>query len=549
MKHAGKRTQDRRGPQAPPPSCETRPGGVEGRGQARLQAAPPSRETPVDAASYAVAALEAAWATAPDKTALLPRLSAARMRITARGGADPGLARLEDMEGQARQLAASHLEQKKQLAERATSLAQSTDWKAARSELDRLAHEWKHAGWSDEAATAPVRASFNHAVATFTRRQEQWFDEQRMRGAPLAEYLDYLCSRAEQLATETDDALWPAASDRLKQLTRLWNQATASGVDAALAERFSRAGRAFREAMDAWYAANHARREELLHRVEALTDTTTGLAWEAARREVASIEEHDWRAAGPLPHDQQEAMEQAFQQAVLAFHLRQGEAEREALEQKEKVVRRIEALARRPLDNWKATRAALLQLQEEYADIGPVAAAQEADLLRTYRAACQSVTDRLATLRGGSSEKRREVTLAIRELTAKAGVSVSWRDARDKVLFLQKQYQGAGPIGHAEGEALWQDYRAACDAFFAAYRAWTGTNVATKEELCAQAEALLQARDPFDAKEQAKSLQQQWKASGPVPAEQADALWSRFSAAIDKVFERAREEWEDLRRL
>jgi len=34
-----------------------------------------------------------------------------------------------------------------------------------------------------------------------------------------------------------------------------------------------------------------------------------------------------------------------------------------------------------------------------------------------------------------------------------------------------------------------------------------------------------------------------------VPAEQADALWSRFSTAIDKVFERAREEWEDLRRL
>ena len=515
-------------------------------------AAPGSRET-LDPVSYAVATLEAAWAAAPDKAALLPRLAAARMRITARGAGnnpDPGLARLEDMEGRAQQLAASHLEQRKQLAERAASLAQSTDWKAARSELDRLAHEWKQAGWSDEAATASVRATFNHAAATFTRRQEQWFDEQRMCGAPLSEYLDYLCSRAEQLATETEDPLWPAASERLKQLTRLWKQAVGGGaVDPVLAERFAKAQRNVREAMERWYAANRARRDELLHRIDVLTDTTTGLAWEAARREVASIEEHDWQAAGVLPHDQQEAMEQAFQHVILAFHLRQAEAEREALEQKQKVVRRIEALARRPLDNWKATRAALLQLQQEYADIGPVAAPQEADLLRTYRAACQSVTDRLATLRGSSSEKRREVILAIRELTAKAGSSVSWRDARDKVLFLQKQYQGAGPVGHAEGEALWQEYRAACDAFFAAYRAWTGTNVAAKEELCAQAEALLLARDPFDAKERAKNLQQQWKASGPAPAEQAEALWSRFSATIDKVFERAREEWEDLRRL
>ncbi|MEN6549811.1 MAG: DUF349 domain-containing protein, partial [Armatimonadia bacterium] len=354
------------------------------------EAAPHPRETPVDSVSYALAALEAAWSAAPDKAAFLPRLAAARMRITARGtgdGQDPGLARLEDMEGRARQLAQAHLERRKQLAERAASLAQSTDWKAARSELDRLTHEWKQAGWSDEAATAPVRASFNQAVATFTRRQEQWFDEQRMRGAPLSEYLDYLCSRAEQLATETEDALWPAASERLKQLVRLWKQAIAGSVpDSALAERFARAQRNFQEAMERWYAANRARREELLHRVGVLTDTTTGLAWEAARREVASIEEHDWRAAGPLPHDQQEAMEQAFQRAILAFHVRQAEAEREALEQKEKVVRRIEALARHPLDNWKATRAALLQLQEEYADIGPVAAAQEADLLRTYRA-------------------------------------------------------------------------------------------------------------------------------------------------------------------
>ena len=97
-------------------------------------AAPGSRET-LDPVSYAVAALEAAWAAAPDKAALLPRLAAARMRITARGAGnnpDPGLARLEDMEGRAQQLAASHLEQRKQLAERAASLAQSTDWKAAR---------------------------------------------------------------------------------------------------------------------------------------------------------------------------------------------------------------------------------------------------------------------------------------------------------------------------------------------------------------------------------------------------------------------------------
>jgi len=157
-----------------------------------------------------------------------------------------------------------------------------------------------------------------------------------------------------------------------------------------LAARFAAAQRAFEERRDAWYDANYARKEELLHRIEKLTDTTNGIAWEAARREVANIEEHDWREAGLLPHDQHEVMEREFSRVLAAFHFRQAEAERKALNQKEKIIARIRLLAEHPLPNWKATRAVLLELQQLYADVGPVAAASEDDLLRSYRAACQA---------------------------------------------------------------------------------------------------------------------------------------------------------------
>jgi hypothetical protein len=111
---------------------------------------------------------------------------------------------------------------------------------------------------------------------------------------------------------------------------------------------------------------------------------------------------------------------------------------------------------------------------------------------------------------------------------------------------LQKQYMNAGPIPHAEGEVLWQEYRTMCDRFFELYRSWTGDNVEVKEALCAEAEALLEERDAFEAKEKAKKLQQRWKFSGPVPPEENEALWSRFSEAIDSVFDRARADWEDM---
>jgi hypothetical protein len=511
----------------------------------RKERADPSLEV----ISYAVAALTNAYSEAQDKAKLLPRLSAAAVRVAALAGgdeADEQLARLARMQKEATRLAAEHLERKKQLSSAAVALAPSTDWKDTRSTLDRLMHEWCLTGWSDDAATAPFRKAFNDAVATFTRRQEQWFDEQRMRGTPIHEYREYLCTRAEQLLDEIDDTMWAASSERLKQLAQLWKKMARHEEEPALSARFAAAERAFEAQRDAWYDANHARKEKLLHRIETLTDTTNGLASEAARREVADIEEHDWREAGQLPHDQHEIMERELRTVLAAFHIRQSEAEHEALKQKEKVVARIQALAQRPLDNWKATRAVLLELQQAYMDVGPVAASSEADLLQVYRAACQAVAGKLGTLRGNSTEKRSDVIRLIRELTDKAGKAASWRDARDKVLMLQKQYMGAGPVAHAEGEGLWQEYRVVCDRFFELYRSWTGENVEVKERLCTEAEALLDERDPFEAKEKAKRLQQRWKFSGPVPPEENEALWTRFSEAVDNVFERARTEWEDI---
>jgi hypothetical protein len=511
----------------------------------RTERADPSLEV----ISYAVAALANAYGEARDKAKLLPRLTAASVRVAALAGRDEAgeqLARLTRMQKKATRLAAEHLERKKHLSSGAVALAQSTDWKDARSTLDRLIHEWRLTGWSDDVATAPFRKAFNDAVATFTRRQEQWFDEQRMRGAPTHEYREYLCTRAEQLQGETDDTMWAASGERLKQLAQLWKKQARHEEDTALSARFAAAQRAFEAHRDAWYDANHARKEKLLRRVETLTDTTSGLAWEAARREVADIEEHDWHEAGQLPHDQHEIMERELRAVLGAFHVRQGEVEHEALKQKEKVVARIQALSRHPLDNWKATRAVLLELQQAYADVGPVAADSEADLLQAYRAACQAVVGKLGSLRGSSTEKRGDVIRLIRELTDSAGKGVSWRDARDKVLMLQKQYMGAGPVPHAEGEVLWQEYRTVCDRFFELYRSWTGENVDVKEQLCAEAEALLDERNPFEAKEKAKKLQQRWKLSDPVPPEENEVLWSRFSEAVDKVFERARADWEDI---
>jgi hypothetical protein len=69
--------------------------------------------------------------------------------------------------------------------------------------------------------------------------------------------------------------------------------------------------------------------------------------------------------------------------------------------------------------------------------------------------------------------------------------------------------------------------------------------VPTLEALCQEAEALAAVLADVEDKRRApallKDLQARWKAAGPAPKEKHDALWTRFKAACDAVYEKSKE--------
>src|SRR5207248_2709555 len=92
---------------------------------------------------------------------------------------------------------------------------------------------------------------------------------------------------------------------------------------------------------------------------------------------------------------------------------------------------------------------------------------------------------------------------------------------------------------------VWQEFRAPCDTFFARRKAHFAsldaerrTAATVKTALCEQAEALADSTDWDATTTVMKRLQAEWKASGPLPRAQSDALWQRFRTACDRFFER-----------
>ena len=68
-------------------------------------------------------------------------------------------------------------------------------------------------------------------------------------------------------------------------------------------------------------------------------------------------------------------------------------------------------------------------------------------------------------------------------------------------------------------------------------------NVQVQEELCAKMEALvaLADTDPEKASNEMRALQERWKPVAAAPRSQAEALWTRFKAAQEQVYEKCKD--------
>ena len=102
--------------------------------------------------------------------------------------------------------------------------------------------------------------------------------------------------------------------------------------------------------------------------------------------------------------------------------------------------------------------------------------------------------------------------------------STDWAVTATAFRDLMQEWKAAGRTARKEDDALWARFRAAQDAFFAARTAANDQvesefreNLKVKEQLLAEAEALLPVRDPQAARTALRDIQDRWEAAGKVP--------------------------------
>ncbi|RKS77739.1 uncharacterized protein DUF349 [Motilibacter peucedani] len=218
---------------------------------------------------------------------------------------------------------------------------------------------------------------------------------------------------------------------------------------------------------------------------------------------------------------------------------------------KERIVAESESLATSTA--WKATGDRFRALLEEWKKAPRLDRRTDDELWKRFSAA-RSAFDKVrrqhfATLdaeRGEAKARKEELVRQAEELSG----STEWGPTAGAYRDLMSRWKAAGRAGRDDEESLWQRFRAAQDAFFAARNAVFDerdsdqkVNLEQKEALAAEAEALLPITDHKAARRALRGIAERWESVGHVPRGDRDRVEGRLRRVEDAVRDAEQDEW------
>lgn len=193
----------------------------------------------------------------------------------------------------------------------------------------------------------------------------------------------------------------------------------------------------------------------------------------------------------------------------------------------------------------------LQELHEEWKGLGPIAPALREETWARFKAASTVINKRhqahFDQIKAAEAENEAGKTLLCEKIEAIDCATLDnyklWEEQTANVLAIQEAWRKLGFANKKVNNILFERFRKACDAFFAAKAEFfkslkeeQNKNLERKTALCEKAEALQDSTEWRKTSDKFVSLQKEWKTIGPVPRKVSNALWKRFVTACDTFF-------------
>lgn len=227
-------------------------------------------------------------------------------------------------------------------------------------------------------------------------------------------------------------------------------------------------------------------------------------------------------------------------------------ARTEARDIKERIVDEAEHIAAEAT-HWKASGERMAELLEEWKAAPHADRAVEAVLWKRLSAARNAFTKRRKSYFASLEAERETVRVRKEKLVVEAEAlctSTDWGPTTSTYRELMRQWKEAGRAGREAEAELWKRFRDAQDKFFAARtevfaakETELRSHAVVKEQLVAEAQALLPVTDVRAARTVLRGIQERWEQAGPVPREAREQLEAGLRRVEEAVRRAEETQW------
>jgi hypothetical protein len=203
--------------------------------------------------------------------------------------------------------------------------------------------------------------------------------------------------------------------------------------------------------------------------------------------------------------------------------------------------------------DWRHGVTRLRELLDEWKALPRLDKSSDDELWHRFSSARTTYTRHRKQHFAELSSKRDEAAVVKERLAAEAeqlASSTDWGPTSGRFRDLMRQWKSAGPAPREVDDKLWSRFRTAQDTFFGARDAIQAeenveqqTNLAAKEALLVEIEAILPVRDAKVARDQLRDLLDRWDAIGKVPRDSMRAIDGRLRAVEQAVKSAEDEVW------
>ena len=294
---------------------------------------------------------------------------------------------------------------------------------------------------------------------------------------------------------------------------------------------------------------NLRKKEELIDLARQLT----------ALEDIKEIEmlarsyQKQWSEIGPSPRETWKEVGDTFFGLIregygkVQAHYDALRSQQEAnLEARRELIRKVNEISALDISNhgtWNKKTEEVLELQKQWKDCGYVPKAEGEEVWKEFRAACDLFFERKNLYYRQRKDEYKGAFAAKERLVKEANElkdETDWKKTTDKILKLPEQWKAAGSAGQSDERRLWGQFRAACDQFFEAKKAFFAgmgdrhdANKQEKEALITDLEGFELTGNRTVDMETLRGYQTRWNSIGHVAKADMKPLSERFFAILD----------------